>query len=66
MVFSSLHVMKENRLARQFLAIQMLSLPLDSIVWELVSVSGCNVGSIFVSGLNIYSRLSHRVVHDCW
>lgn len=40
MVFSFLHVMKENRLARQSLAIQILSLLLDSIVWELVSVSG--------------------------
>lgn len=42
----------------------MLHLPLGSIAYGLTFGSGPGVGSIFVSGLNIYSRKSHIAAHD--
>lgn len=43
----------------------MLDLSLGFTAHGLVFGSGLDLGSVFVSGLNIYARLSHIVAHDC-
>lgn len=56
-----MHLIKENMLVRQFPVTYMLSLLLGSMVYRLVF--GPFVVPIFVSDLNIYSRMSHIVAH---